>query len=205
MKPNTNNKAILAALLALLTLAVGCGAGAASAPEGDRAEAGTAEPDGASLAGNFAGKVEGTNAFIAVVVDRENHALAYVCDGKGEESAEVAEWFEGAVADGGSLDLRSEGGAHLVAEVTESGTKGTVTFSGQEHSFSASPAEEPAGLYRAEETVDGTEYVGGWILLESGEQRGTVKNRSSGFMGGGIELARPSRPVDGFIGQGVEF
>ncbi len=59
-----------------------------------------------------------------------------------------------------------------MAEVTESGSKGTVTFSGQEHSFSASPTEEPAGLYRAEGTADGTEYVDGWIVLESGEHRG---------------------------------
>jgi hypothetical protein len=34
--------------------------------------------------------MEGTDAFIAVVVDRENHALAYMCGGKGER-AEVAE------------------------------------------------------------------------------------------------------------------
>jgi len=29
-----------------------------------------------------------------------------------------------------------------------------------------------------------------WIVLESGEHRGAVKNRSSGFMGNDIELAR---------------
>jgi hypothetical protein len=140
--------------------------------------------------------VEGTDAFIAVVVDKQNHALAYVCDGEEGASAEVARWFRGAVADDGSLDLRSDGGEHLVAEVSESGTEGTLAFPG---------GEEPAGLYRAEETVDGTEYVGGWILLEGGEQRGAVKNRSSGFVSGNVDLASPSQPVDGFMGSGVDL
>ena len=29
--------------------------------------------------GNFVGEVPGTEAFVAVVVDKENHALAYTC------------------------------------------------------------------------------------------------------------------------------
>ena len=81
--------------------------------------------------------------------------------------------------------------ARLASEVSGDGTVGTLLLGGEEHAFSASPAEEPAGLYRKEETVDGEGYVGGWILLESGEERGAVRNNSTGFMGQDIELARP--------------
>jgi len=44
-----------------------------------------------------------------------------VCDGTEAEKATVAEWFTGAVADDGSLDLRSEGGAHIAADVKSGG------------------------------------------------------------------------------------
>ncbi|AHY45993.1 Hypothetical Protein RradSPS_0710 [Rubrobacter radiotolerans] len=202
MKPNTSKNAILAALLAVLALALaGCWAGAASTPETDRAEA-----DGRDGTTSFAGRVEGTDAFVAVVVNRENRALAYVCDGQEGRTANVAEWFTGTVAEDGSLELRSENGAKLSAQVSGDGTEGTVQLpGGEEYAFSADPAEEPAGLYRAEETVDGEEYVGGWIQLPSGEERGAVKNTSSGFVGGNIELARPSKPINGFIGNDIEL
>ncbi len=122
MKRNTTN-VILAALLALaLALLAGCG-GAASVPgEEQKAEAAQGA-DSSPYTGNFAGEVPGTNAFVAVVVDNDNHALAYVCDGRGGEGGEpfewsVTEWFTGAVAQDGSLDLTSAGGASLSAEVT---------------------------------------------------------------------------------------
>ncbi|HSK98728.1 MAG TPA: hypothetical protein VK869_00170 [Rubrobacteraceae bacterium] len=93
-----------------------------------------------------------------------------------------------------------------MAEVAKDNTEGTVAFpKGEEHAFAASPAGEPAGLYRAEETGDGEELVGGWILLESGEERGAVKNRSTGFISSGVELARPSQPVNGFMGGNIDL
>ncbi|HSK98727.1 MAG TPA: hypothetical protein VK869_00165 [Rubrobacteraceae bacterium] len=105
MKPNTR-KAIPAALLALgvLMLALsGCGGAAAGDP---KTGARNAREGPSPYTGNFVGEVEGTDAFVAVVVDRENHALAHLCDGK-----QVVEWFTGAVAEDGTLDLKSEGGA----------------------------------------------------------------------------------------------
>ena len=175
-----------------------------AAPQGDRA--GAAERAGASHAGNYAGRVEGTDAFVAVVVDGDDRALAYVCDGQEDgQGATVAEWLTGAVAGDGSLKMRSEGGARLVAEVVADGASGTLTLSGEEHAFSASPAEEPAGLYRAEETVDGEGYLGGWIELPNGEVRGAVNSTSSGFVGSDIELARPQKPVNGFVESDVEL
>lgn len=50
-------------------------------------------------------------------------------------------------------------------------------------SFSAGAASEPAGLYRGEQTLDGVDYVGGWIVLPNGEERGLIR-------GGGKFLAQ---------------
>lgn len=200
MKPNFKNT-ILAALftVALGLLLAGCGA-SANAPQDQQ----PAYDEPSKHTGNYAGKVEGTDAFVAVVVDRNDKVLAYLCDGKEGESATLAEWFTGAVADDGSLDLRSEGGAHLVANVSGEAAEGSVTLpDGEERAFAASPVEAPAGLYRAEETVEGEEYVGGWIELANEEERGAVKNRSSGFIDLNGDLSRPSEPVDGFNEQGV--
>jgi hypothetical protein len=46
------------------------------------------------------------------------------------------------------------------------------------------PATGDAGLYRAEETIDGTEYVGGWIALADGRQQGSICQRVCVFYGG---------------------
>jgi hypothetical protein len=47
--------------------------------------------------GNYAGKVSGSDAFIALVAS-DGKALAYVCDGK-----TLAEWFSGTVGTDGTL------------------------------------------------------------------------------------------------------
>lgn len=212
MEPNTKRPTIFEIVLvltlgSLIMALTACGAGSQAGSPQQEERRQPAEQAGSSYAGNFAGKVEGTEAFIAVVVYKENHALAYVCDGREDgPTAEVAEWFTGAVADDGSLDLTSEGGARLSAEVTGDGAEGRLAFpDGEEHAFVAESVEEPAGLYRAGETVDGTEYVGGWILLENGEERGAVRNTSTGFIDPLGDLARPSRPVSGFTGSGVDL
>jgi len=83
------------------------------------------------------------------------------------------------------------------------GRKAVTLADGEEHAFSADPAEAPAGLYRVEETIDGEELLGGWIELSSHEERGAVKSRSSGFINLNGDLSRPSEPVDGFVQQSV--
>lgn len=107
MKPKKNE--ILVALLSLVLAMVlaGCGTGSANVPDEQAADGGPADA-GSSHTGNYAGRVDGTDAFVDVVVDKQNHALAYLCDGEEGEKATLAEWFTGTVADDGTLDLRSE-------------------------------------------------------------------------------------------------
>jgi hypothetical protein len=123
--------------------------------------------------------VKGTDAFVAVVVFAKatggKHAvLAYVCDSK-----RIGEWFRGSTA-AGRFRLASSGGVRLDVTATKTRASGTVTLAdGSRHAFSAPAAKKPAGLYRGEKTVKGKRYLGGWIILPDGRQRGQVRSGST--------------------------
>jgi hypothetical protein len=103
-------------------------------------------------------------------VSNGRNARAYVCDGES-----VAEWFSGEVNDG-ALDLLSAGGARLQATLGATGASGSFTpAGGAAAAFTAEAVSAPAGLYRAEENVDGAQYVGGWIVLPDGQTQGAIK------------------------------
>jgi hypothetical protein len=126
--------------------------------------------------GTFAGAAQGSPAYVAVYVDKadkkgRHKVIAYVCD-----SQQVAEWFDQKNVKGNTLSLTSDGGARLKATLTKSAATGTVRLpDGTKLPFAAPRANEPAGLYRAEQTIAGQDYLGGWILLPDGTQRGAVK------------------------------
>jgi hypothetical protein len=75
-----------------------------------------------------------------------------------------------------TLDLTSSGGAHLEATLATQQVSGTITFGGQAHSFTATPATGQAGLYRADQTINGQEYLGGWDVLQDGRVEGQVRS-----------------------------
>lgn len=162
--------ALFAAGLLMLGLLLGaCGSGSAAQKEEEAAPASEEE----LVTETFAGVLPGSEAFVAVVTSPENNVLAYVCDNE-----RIAEWFLGSVEDG-SLDLASNSGARLRAEFTPGEARGTLTLDGEEFPFTAEPVEGESGLYRATKTVDGEEWVGGWILLPNGEERGLAKSRET--------------------------
>jgi hypothetical protein len=47
--------------------------------------------------------------------------------------------------------------------------------------------------------------VGGWIALQSGDERGAIKNPSTGFIDPLDDLARPSRPLNRFVESGIDL
>jgi hypothetical protein len=155
-----------------------------------------ATPTPASRAGTFAGAVPGTDAFVAIVVDRQNKALAYVCD-----SGQIGEWFRGAATADGSLDLTSAGGAHLSAKVAGQGASGTLTLAGKEVPFTAGPTQQPAGLYRQVAAGAGGQEISGWIVLPDGQERGTT--RPEGNTGSGVRAAGPRPGSAQFINNNV--
>ena len=118
---------------------------------------------------NTVGRVAGSDAFIAVV-STGSKALAYVCDG-----AKVSLWFTGAVKQGGLLEVTQASGAKLTANLAAQSVVGTLELeAGRVLNFRTEPVKDTAGLYRARTTLGGSSYLGGWIVLPDGEQRGNV-------------------------------
>jgi hypothetical protein len=124
-------------------------------------------PPPATLPIAFVGTVPSTNAFIALT-NTNGSSLSYVCD-----SSQIATWFSGPVTNN-ALDLTAANGNHLKATLSASGASGTVTLSGKEYPFTAAPATGDAGLFRAEQEVNGQKVVGGWIVSGAGQQRGAL-------------------------------
>jgi hypothetical protein len=161
-------KGIRVAVAVVLAALVVCGWAGPSAANGP-AKTKTVE-------GTFVGAAQGSPAYVAVYADKPDKkgrrkVVAYVCD-----SQQLAEWFNNKDVKGNTLSLTSDDGARLKATLTKSAAKGTITLAdGTKLSFAAPLANEPAGLYRAEQTIAGQDYLGGWILLPDGTQRGAVK------------------------------
>jgi hypothetical protein len=125
---------------------------------------------------SYVGTADGTDAFVAVVVDG-SRALAYVCDGVPAEPAgtppTLQAWFEGP-SDGTSVDVQEPSG-RLRLELTASDMTGTLTFAdGRNVTVSGRTVDEDAGLYRAEAAAADRKAVAGWVLAADGRQRGGV-------------------------------
>lgn len=132
--------------------------------------------------GSYIGQDQAGSTFVAIVV-HNGEALAYVCDGN-----LVAEWFPGAIAADGRLELRSSEGWKLEATLDGASVTGYYTSSeGQAVPFTAGPASGDAGLYRSEFSRDGVAYIGGWVVREDGQQRGSM-------IGGGTR--RPAKNLE---------
>lgn len=122
----------------------------------------------AQTAGSYVGEVQGSKAFIALVVSEEGKALAYVCDGES-----IALWFRGRL-EGGVLELQGSAGQRLQGRLAGE-VSGQLTLpDGRSLAFSARAAAGEAGLYRYEGSSSGSAYTGGWIINQKGEQRGAV-------------------------------
>jgi hypothetical protein len=129
------------------------------------------------ITGSFAGQVESSNAFIGLATNSER-LIAFYCDGTTEAPPELWGWFRGEVS-GNAFDLTNEGGDRLAGEFSADGASGTITLAnGTALTFQAEEVNEPAGLYRQEETVDGVETITGWIVLANEELRGGRRSGS---------------------------
>jgi len=135
--------------------------------------AGGASPAARATPGDYVGTLQGTDAFVAVLVGTHGGVLAYVCDSK-----RIAEWFKGRAGSGTSgLTLRSKGGYRLQVTVAGGRATGTVSFpAGGSHPFSVVSVKRPFGLYRVEIRDGGKHYLGGWIVLGDGRTRGAAKS-----------------------------
>ena len=145
---------------------------------GDDADTSTepAQPAAAAAAkGAFVGKVDGTDAYVALVSDG-SRVLGYVCDAK-----KLSRWIDVSTIREGTAALATRTGDDLgEAMISGDRASGTITIDGESRAFSAVPASGEAGLYRAAriDRKDGKltkgEAEAGWIVLPDGTQRGAT-------------------------------
>jgi hypothetical protein len=139
---------------------------------GNETTGGSASVESAGEVDNgFVGTLDGTDAFVALVVSGSNAAV-YACDGDGE----IAEYFWGPVDDNSTVALDSLTGGSVHAELVDGAYTGTLTFpDGSEHAFTTERAVGDAGMYLVvgEQAVD-AEVSAGWILDNNGAERGAL-------------------------------
>jgi hypothetical protein len=111
---------------------------------------------------NYAGRTKGRKATVAIAV-RDGRAIAYVCDGARAEA-----WLLGK-ATNGRLNLASEAGDRLNARLGDGKATGRVVLGTQKWTFKVPTVQRPNGLYRANATVGGVRFRGGWIVLPDGQ------------------------------------
>ena len=143
----------------------------AAAPVTDAIAAGQAATTKAPPKQSFAGKVSGTNAYIALVSDGKR-VSGYVSD-----STSASEWLKPAPAsDASRVTLRTRAGRVLgTARLDAAVATGTIQFRGRVHSFRAvRTTGSVTGLHRGAVRKADTGYEAGWIVLADGTQRGEV-------------------------------
>ncbi len=175
--PLLRSSVVLALLLAACT--------DTSSPPAPAAEDSPVAPATSGPRGSWAGRLDGTEAFVAVVADGTQIA-AYICD-----SGPIAEWFFGA-ATGSDLTLVSSTGATLALSLADASApaSGVLRLSdGATHAFQATPSTTPV-LFRADAESDQGRQIAGWIQIGT-ETRGSLALVSAT----GIQL-RPAPALD---------
>jgi hypothetical protein len=148
------------------------------------------------LTGTWSAKVEGTNAFVAIVANGDE-VVAYICDG-----AKVAQWFRGPVGASG-FDLTA-GKTRIAGTLSDNALVGVVTMpDGSEHGFKATPLSS-AALYRAEAGNTEKFQLGGWVVIGD-EQRGAIVSQPGSSIGKApnLNVTNPVVPQLGTIAAPV--
>ncbi|MCC7535474.1 MAG: hypothetical protein IT379_04650 [Deltaproteobacteria bacterium] len=121
------------------------------------------------------GTLSDSGGFVSVVSD-SSRIVGYVCDG-----ADVAAFFTGPVTDG-SFAITTLVGS-FSGEVESGAVVGRFAPpTGAEETFSAGVvgSSEVAGIWQAFPGGESGDIVAGWVVDESGAQRGATVNRMSG-------------------------
>ena len=122
-------------------------------------------------ASTFVGRVQGSDAYIAVLTDGREIS-GYVCDDGG-----VGRWIGSSRLRDGIAPLRAGTTGERLGRVRidDQRATGTIEVGGRERRFRARRVrEQDAGLHFAIGKQTNRLLVGGWILLPDGTQRGAV-------------------------------
>ncbi len=145
--------------------------------------------DNSGTPGSFVGRVANSSAFISIVTNGTD-ARAYMCDGTPDGHLTIAEWFKGKQS-GDTVDLESLSGiAHLNAHIASSAATGSVTLPGvSDLTFSAPPAQGAGGYYLYKYIHGGVLRWAGWIVLNTGEQVGSMPTPVRTSLGVTLDLS----------------
>lgn len=125
----------------------------------------------AGAKGVYVGQVANQNAWVGID-SNGNRVVAFATDGSKSHAATFAQWFRGTLTNN-KVTAASENnaGGQLQANLTSNGAAGTVTLkNGKSFPFIARevpPTSSNAGLYRGDRVINGTHYVGGWVVMPS--------------------------------------
>ena len=140
----------------------------------------------------FVGKLDGTDAYIAVTASSAGDITAYVCDGKA-----LAAWAVGTQSVQ-ALSATGKSGLKIVATISGSRATGNVVLpSGAKSTFRATLASYPAGLWRPYNIAGKfADLKVGWIVLPDGTQRGLAIDNKAG-----LQVVAQVNTVGGTVGQ----
>lgn len=173
MRRGLTGTAALIVTLMLALVGAGCGDDDDDGQNAETSQTETAQTETTAQAekGTYTGKVEGSEAYIALVSDGESVA-GYICDAK-----QISTWIAEAKLEDGSAKLTSRKGDEL-GEATLAGKKasGNVIIDDKSHDFSADLASGEAGLYYGlkGEVGQAGSAESGLIVLADGSQRGST-------------------------------
>jgi hypothetical protein len=117
---------------------------------------------------NYAGKVQGDEGSVAIVV-HDNFAIAYFCNGSTQEA-----WLKG-TPHHGKLSMTGKNHASLTVDYALGHARGTVVADGISHIFSIIAVHKPSGLFQSIAVVRGATVKAGWIVLADGTQVGSLE------------------------------
>lgn len=146
---------------------------------------------GDSLMGTFVGRADESDVLLGIVSNGVK-VRAYACDG-----ASITEWFN---ADPLSSDapLLSASGAQLT--VRRGGSPVAELNLGEGRVLTIQTLQVDgagAGVFRAERTAGDTNFVGGWVVLPDGTQRGAVTGGAVTVFGAVLDLDTLTTNIQG--------
>jgi len=172
--PNNSAPGMSARLRATIALGVTAAAAVLATIAVDSAAARSATP-----AGTYVGKLDGTSAFVAVLVADRGRFRAYALN----SSERLAAWAADGLSEARSREERvgtpygrgvtSSNGYGLRATVAAGLVKGSIRFpSGERHRFEAGQVAGPHTQYRIVIGRGLGRYLGGWVVWDDAQQLG---------------------------------
>ena len=130
-----------------------------------------------------------TDHFVAAVDDDLFIGIAVAEEGTGEgegqpvavylcDSQMVSQWIRGEIT--GQEGTLVAGEASTDVTIADDSVSGMVALDGSEpRPFTAEPADDDAGVYRAELSQGGVDYRLDWVVLNDGRQRGPLDGKGN--------------------------